>query len=353
MNKVAIIIPTYNGAAYLPRFFDTLHATTESDAVGLIVVDNNSNDGTPTLVKRLAPEATLIENTENRGFAGACNQGMRYALDKGFPYVMLANQDLSFSDGWLLPLLETLANDARVAAVQPLILMYPQTDTINSCGNELHFLGFGYTSGYLQKRGTWDCAYRELAYCSGAAVVYRASALQCVGLFDETYFMYHEDSDLCWRLRLAGSTAVVDPCSVVYHQYEFSRSITKFYYIERNRYLNLFKNYRLRTLILLMPIFFFWEAGLLTYSILSFFSGKKTLGLKEKFAAYAYFFLPSTWRHIAAERRKIKTLRTVSDREIAKLFTSVIEFQDVASPLLDRVANPITKAYWKCIRHLL
>ncbi|MDO8571217.1 MAG: hypothetical protein Q7R79_00885, partial [bacterium] len=252
------------------------------------------------------------------------------------------------------PLLVMMEKEKKLGAVQSLILMDQEKDVINSCGNALHYLGFGYTRGYRKKKDEWRCeTTTKIGYTSGAAVLLRASALQIVGLFDDTYFMYHEDSDLCWRMRLARYEVAVCTDSIVYHHYEFSRSIQKFTWIERNRLMNLLKNYQLRTLFLIAPLFFFWEVGMLFYSLLGSILGKRTIGFKEKLQGYAYFFKIKTWKHIRSERKKIAALRRIADKDIVQYLESTIEFQDISNPLITYIANPLTGAYWFVVKGLL
>jgi len=354
LQRIFIVVPTYNGENDIPAFFDTLKKTILHHDVSIVVVDNASHDSTVSSIQSFFPKAIIIENTENRGYAGGCNQGMEYARSNGAEYIFLTNQDVRFSPGWLEPLCDMMKKHRNLAAVQSLILMDQDREQINSCGNELHFLGFGYTRGYREKQSDYRCGTTSsIGYCSGAAMLIRVDALRTVGLFDESYFMYHEDSDLCWRFRIAGYEIAVCSDSVVFHRYEFSRSIQKFYYIERNRLMNICKNYSTRSLILISPILFLWECGMILYSILGSLYTKKTITTKEKFRSYAYFGKISTWKHIKEERKKIKNIRRISDKELTKFFTSRIEFQDINNPLITYFANPITKVYWSLVRHLL
>lgn len=354
MQKLWIIVPIYKGGEDVPEFCASLLKTTSTDAYSLVAVDDYSPDDSALMVRKLLPDAVLLRTASNSGYAGACNLGMRYALSHGANRVMLVNQDIRFLDGWIEPLLRAFDDNPRIAAVQPKILMYPDTTLINSCGNALHILGFGYTRGYLQKETEWPCQDGErLAYCSGAAVVYRTEALREVGLLDEEFFMYHEDSDLSWRLRSAGYECVVSTASRVAHRYEFSRSISKFYYIERNRLLIMLLHYRIKTLLLLSPLFIIWECGMLGYSTLAFLGGGRTLRLAEKLRGYGYFLRPSTWRHIRQRRKKSRSYVKISDHEIMELFTDEISFQDVQSPLIEKIANPLTRAYWSVIKQYI
>lgn len=353
-NGVAVVVITYNGEEDISAFLDTYKAHTLPE-VSLVVVDNASSDKTIDIVRAQYPPAAILQNTINHGFAGGARQGMEYAIAHGAEYIAVVNQDLRFEKRWLEPLVAYLDTNERCAAVQPRIMMYPNTDTINSYGNAQHYLGFGYTLGYKKTSSAFPCENNtELATCSGAATLFRAEALSLVDLIDARLFLYHEDSDLSWRLRMAGFTLALCCASTVYHRYEFSRSITKFYYMERNRYIIMLTNYSLRTLVLILPMFLVMEAGMIGYSIAAIFFGKKeTLTLGEKMRSMAYFFLPSSWRYIAAKRRASQRQRTVSDKEITRLFADIIEFQDIDSPVLRRIVNPLTHLYWTWIQKLL
>ncbi len=353
--KMYIVVITYNGEKDIQAFLESLRGTINKESAKLIVVDNNSSDATCREVGKLWGDAYVIRNTQNRGYACAGNQGMQYAIDNGAEYVFLANQDIIFEKGWLEPLIEEIKSHSETAAVQPLIMLDPERELINSCGNALHFLGFGFTRGYRKTLAEFSCAKRkEVAYCSGAAVLYRASALKTVGLFDEEFFMYHEDTDLGWRMRGAGYRNIVASHARVYHHYDFSRSIRKFYFMERNRYMILCKNYEFKTLLLLLPLFVIWEFGLLLYSILSsLIHPKQTLTLKEKLRAYAYFFHGKNLVRLIKARHETNKSRILRDRALAPLFESEIEFQDIDNFILAKIANPVTNAYTFFIRKLL
>lgn len=351
--RVAVIVVTFQGVDYSARFVDSFKRYTPA-SVPLIVVDNHSTDGTVEYIQRTIPSAVILRNASNVGFAQGSNQGILEALRRGAWYCMLVNQDIIFSQEWLSPLVDAMEKTPQLGAVQPKILLYPNTDYINSCGNALHYLGFGYTRGYLKKNREWCCnATDSFGYCSGAAVLLNCAALRHVGLFDETFFMYHEDTDLCWRMRSAGWMLSVCPSSVVFHQYEFNRSIKKFYYIERNRLMTLVKNYELKSLLLLAPFHIVWECGMILYSTLSSLHGARGFVLWEKLRGYVYFFHPAHVRELLRARTGVQRIRTVPDRALAHFFTSVIEFQDIDNPVLRYIANPISAWYWALIKRFL
>ncbi len=346
-RKVALVIVAYNARRYLDGCLGTLRqARHEQFDLEVIVVDNASRDGTAEEIKRNYPWVELIESGKNLGFAGGNNLGMRSALERGADHVYLLNQDTEVDADFLEEAVKVAEADEKIGSVQSLLLLHPEKDLINSTGNAIHFLGFGYCRNYRRPLGDWRHAgIDKIAYASGAGVLLRASALREIGLFDESLFLYHEDLDLGWRLRLAGCANVLAPHSVVYHKYEFSRSISKYYFMERNRYLVMFKNYRLWTLVVLAPWLLLSEIGLFAASLRSGW-------WREKLKVYAYFINPLVWLRLARDRAAVCRLRRVGDREIVSLFTPVIAFQGVAGPLT-AVANPLMTILWFFLKFLI
>ena len=350
---VYLILVTYNGAGDIPAFFESLSKYTSKTNIQVVVIDNASADNSVELVKKYWPTSHLIQNSENNGFSGGSNQGMQYALENGAKYILLANQDVRFESNWLENLVNMMEQNPKLGAVQPIIMMDQNKELINSYGNALHYLGLGYTRGYLKTEREFLRDNKiPLGYLSGAVLLISAEALKTVGLFPD-FFMYHEDTDLCWRLRLAGYELAVCETARVYHHYEFSRSIKKFYYIERNRIIMILQNYRLGTLLLLLPSFIALELAMDIYSLLKILKATDTIGIKEKLRGYGYFFHISTWREIVKQRRNIAKMRKVSDRKIINHFTPYIIFQDVDNPVIRYILNPCSYVYWTLVKCLI
>jgi len=344
-KKIAVVVVTHNASRYLDDCFGSLEAADRSGLdVDIIVVDNASTDDTAARLRQAYPSVRVMANQKNLGFAGGNNVGIKAALEEGADYVYLLNHDTEASLDFLTEAVKVAEADEKIAAVQSLLLLHPEKDLINSAGNAIHFLGFGYCRDYRRPAAAWrHTGIREIAYASGAAVLYRAEALRQVGLFDEELFLYHEDLDLGWRLRLAGFSNVLAPHSIVYHKYEFSRSIAKYYFMERNRYIVLFKNLRFWTLALLLPWLLLSEAAL-------FLAALRSGWWRQKLRVYLYFLNPCAWLRLSRERAKVAALRQVGDREIVRLFSPAIEFQDVSGPFTRYVANPLMALLWGALR---
>lgn len=346
---IAVVVVTYNAAPYLNDLLTSLSKTAYAGEWRLIVVDNASTDGTADMVRKRQMsnvKCQALVNEVNLGFAEGNNIGMRAALDAGADFVVLLNHDTVVDPDWLINLESVMQSNAQIGAVQARLMLWPEKEKINSTGNQIHYLGFGYSGGYREHFEMSKYRNVEIAYCSGAAVMYRASALRAVGLLDESFFMYHEDLDLGWRLWMAGWKSVLAPDAVVFHKYEFSRSIKKFYFMERNRFLVLLELYRIPTLLLIAPALIVMEVGLLVKALLSGWGA-------EKLRAYGFFLHPSTWRMIWAKRREKQSLRRVSDRAITRHFVGTIEFQEFSSPIVRYIVNPVFHFYWQIVRRII
>lgn len=346
-KRVAIIILSHNGSQYLGDCLSNLKKANYSQAnLEIVVVDNGSWDNSVWYLKKNWPTVTLIENQKNLGFAEGNNIGIRYALNKNFDYIYLLNQDTVVEVDFLTEAMKIIENDEKIGAVQSKLLLYKNKNLINSIGNEIHFLGFAFAGGYQQPDVVTDKTCRQITYPSGAGVLLKSEVLKEVGLFNKDFFMYHEDVDLGWRMRLLGYKIMVAYKSVVYHKYEFSRSIEKYYYMERNRYLVILQNYKLATLLLISPACCLMDLGIIFYSIFKGF-------WKEELKVYLYFLNPKNWEKIFQTREKIQFQRKVKDKEIIKWFTGKIEFQDIKNPILEYIANPIFNLYWQIIKKLI
>ena len=342
--KVAIVLVTYNASPFIEDCFQSLSRIDRGEhEVSVIVVENASTDDTSEKLAKY-PGIVVFKNTKNFGFAGGNNIGMRVAMENGADFIYLLNQDTEVTPEFLVEAVRIASTDEKIGAVQSLLLLSPEKEKINSTGNAVHFLGLGYCMNYGRRLVDWHGQDgQEIAYASGAGVLYRTSALQKVGLFDDIFFMYHEDLDLGWRLRLAGWRNVLAKHSIVYHKYEFSRSVSKFYFMERNRYLVLLKNFRLWTLFLLFPFLVFSECGL-------FCAALQSGWWKEKLQMYRYFLSKEAWVYLQKKRFETQQMRKVGDKEIVRLFTSVILFQDVSGPFTQYAANPLMTFVWMILR---
>lgn len=351
--KIAVIISP-NWRSYASKYLEACLFSLKGELTGetkVFLIDNESTAETEKYLRTQATEILpvgsweLITSAVNSGFAGGNNLALKKALAKNFDYAILFNMDGRVGEGCIKDLVATVQTDQTFGAVQARIMLWPDTTLINSLGNVTHFLGFGYCLNYREAWPVKQKVSRGMAYPSGAAVLLNLEALKKVGLFDETIWMYNEDQDLGWRLWLAGFKVVLCETAVFYHEYEFSRSITKYYWMDRNRLLAIFKNYHWLTLILILPPLLGLE---LVSPLLAYRGG----WLKEKLRVWAYFCKLSTWKYLVKARKESQALRQVSDQSIVKLFSGRIDYQETASSLTT-FGNFFLDAYWQIIRKII
>lgn len=344
--NVAVIIVAYNAEKRIKDLLDSLRAQTyPGDKFKVFIADNASHDNTLKIIKSYYPEAEIIENSENYGFAKGNNIGIKKAIGQGYEGIVLLNDDTIVDSLWLEELVKKVQSDKNIGSAQSLVILYSKKEKINSTGGVMHYLGFGYCNDY-QSEISRITLPDEIAYCGGVSVIYKTSVLKIIGLFDDDFFMYHEDYDLGWKLRLAGYISVLCPKSICYHKYEFSKSIKKYYWMERNRYITVFSNYKILTILLILPALIFMETGLFVFSIFRGF-------WKEKLKVYAYFFKLSSWSHISGRRKQINKFRKIKDRSLFKVLNGKILFQEINNPILTYIANPIFNLYLKLIKLLI
>ncbi|MDQ7815006.1 MAG: glycosyltransferase family 2 protein [Patescibacteria group bacterium] len=347
--KVDVLVLLYKNAQFMRALFEGVAAQDyPREAWRLKFIDNNPGDGTLDEVKRLMqeyagrlPEVVIREPGENLGFTGGNNILFRESAEEGVDYVYLLNGDAAFEIGALSAAVRVAEADEKIGAVQSLLVLQQNPDEINSWGNALHYLGFGYAYGYHKRRKEAPRNVVDIAYPSGAGVLLRVSAVaRAGGLFQERFQAYHEDLDLGWRIWLAGYRCVMAPQSVVQHHYEFSRSIQKWFWMERNRWFVILMNYKIATLVWLAPQLIAAESALWVFAVAKGW-------WRDKLKVYGYFLKAETWRYIADQRKAVNGFRVRRDREILAMTSPTIAYQDVESWPVKALLNPIGKTlHW-------
>lgn len=255
MVAISVIVVNYNGAALLDDCLNSLATQTYRD-YEVVFVDNGSTDDSVARVRELMPEARVVALPENRGFAGGNNEGIRQARGS---YIVLLNNDTEAASDFLEELVREAQRDLHSGMVAPKILNFYDRRRIDSVGGLLLC-----RDGLGQGRGRGECDdgqyddLEEILIPSGCAALYRREMLDEIGLFDERFFAYCEDTDLGLRGRWAGWGARSAPRAVVYHKYSGSSgaySPLKMFLVERNHYFVAAKNLPW-TMLLALP---FWS----------------------------------------------------------------------------------------------
>jgi GT2 family glycosyltransferase len=239
-----VVVVNRDGLRFLDSCLDAVLAQELASRFEVILVDNASTDGSIEHVRERFPGVRLIESTRNRGFAGGNNLGIRAARGR---HVVLLNNDTRVRAGWLQALVEAAESDDHVGAVAAKLLYASRPGVIQSAGSLLLSDGSGADRGMDEPDSGQFDRREEVFAGTGASLLLRREALADAGLLDESFFMYYEDTDLCWRLRLRGWRVVYEPAAVVEHEHAgSSREWSPFFtfHADRNRLFMLLKNAR-------------------------------------------------------------------------------------------------------------
>lgn len=273
MPKVSIIVLNWNGKKFLKNCLDSLAKLTYSQ-VEIIVVDNSSTDGSQEFVKTNYEKVILIENKENCGFAKGNNIGFKASTGD---YILILNNDTIVTPNFLKPLINDFENNPKIACLQPQIRLFKDKQVLDGVGAFLTFTGFLYHFGYLKDRT--QAKYNKkmkIFSAKGACIFLRRKVIERVGLFDEDFFIFFEETDLCFRLWLAGYLVMYEPESVIYHLGGGDTSSSNSYQYERRLYMSFknmlccyLKNFGTYNLFTIMPMFIFTQTILCIYYLIT------------------------------------------------------------------------------------
>jgi GT2 family glycosyltransferase len=332
---ISVVIVTYDSADALALSLPPL-APQLRPGDEVIIVDNASRDGSVEVARRLLPAATIVETGGNVGFAAGCNRGVERA---SAPVVLLLNPDAVAAPDLLERLRDAAAAHPSWGAWQALVTLEDE-DVVNTSGNLVHWLGFGWAGELDLPVAQMTGGDREVGFASGAALAVRREAWQAVGGFDEHYFMYGEDLDLCLRLRLAGWRVGTAPAARVAHDYTFTKGGYKWFYLERNRWWTVLGAYPLPVLLWALPGLLAFELALLPAALAGGW-------LRPKLRAQAAVVreLPA----IFARRRRVQATRAVSARAFAEAFTSSLDSPHLAAAGAVPVLVALQAGWWRLL----
>ena len=208
MNKrVCVIIPNYNGMKFLPACIRALEKQSYQN-FDTVIIDNGSADSSVGWLRQWKSEKEdriLIENSQNRGFAAAVNQGIEEALKNGSEYTVLLNNDTEPKPDFLYELVRMMDRNRKknVFALSAKMLEMSDPSRMDDAGDEYLFLGWQVQRGHDEPAEKWNRPEPVFSACAGAAL-YRTELFRKIGLFDERHFAYLEDIDLSFRANLYG-----------------------------------------------------------------------------------------------------------------------------------------------------
>jgi hypothetical protein len=211
--KVSIIIPNWNGLKLLKISIPALLKTHYPD-VEVIVVDNGSSDGSVSFLSEVYPKVSVISLKENKGMVIAYNIGVSAAHGS---LVSFLNNDMEVDPGWLLPLVLAMDDNECVACCDSKYISYYERDKIDDSGGAGRFMD---RYGNAVNRGGGEIDKGQLNIPQEAfhgLALFKKDLLSKVGGFDESFFGYYDETDLCWRLHRFGYKTLFIPESVIYH----------------------------------------------------------------------------------------------------------------------------------------
>jgi len=242
-SDLAVVVVNYNTGRYLSRCLRSAREASGDATLDVVVVDNASVDGSAARAIEDNPEARLIQNDSNRGFAAAVNQGITATTA---PFVLLLNPDAEILGGTLGGLLKVAHEHPRAGAIGPVVKdpdgsVYPSARRVPSLAQALghSFVGPFWHDNPFSRAYTmadWDRrSERSVDWVSGSCMLINRAALDDVGFLDERFFMYVEDVDLCTRMRAAGWEVLFSPELEVLHVGGVSTGRSKRMTLEHSR----------------------------------------------------------------------------------------------------------------------
>ncbi|MFH1535101.1 MAG: glycosyltransferase family 2 protein [Patescibacteria group bacterium] len=224
-NKLFIIIVTWNGEKFIGDCLNSVYFQNVSN-FGVIVVDNNSIDGTKEIIIKNFKDVILIENHENLGFAAGNNVGIKKALSLGADYVCLLNQDTEVSNDFAQNCVKYLVENRKVGLASPIIL-FPNSKKIWFAGSKI-FRGREILKHATTKIGEHTNKKISLSdfdknskadWLPACALFISKHVFDKIGLIDEKFFMYGEDVDFSLRAKIAGyELGIIDNTTIIHKE---------------------------------------------------------------------------------------------------------------------------------------
>lgn len=246
-EAISVIIVNYNGGDHVLECIRSLQRQTYQDH-RVIVVDNQSADGSVDDIRTHFPKVTIIENNANLGWGIGCNVGIEAGISQ---YVALVNNDAYLEENCLAEMIKAIEIRQDYGACASKILLWDQPDKIEVAGLVIVRDGSSIGRGRLQPAKSYD-KIEEVFCANDCCCLYRREMLDKIGLYDPDFFLYADETDMGWRHQLAGWKCIYTPRAIAYHAHSKSAgsySDLKGYLVERNRIYLCLKYFPVRKLI--------------------------------------------------------------------------------------------------------
>jgi len=347
----------YNGESYLERSLEALTRQTLPVAE-VVLVDNASTDGSRHLVESGFPQVRIVAMSENLGAAAARNVALEEA---GTDLVLLIDNDVILNPGALEKMVDALRGNPNAVTAMPAILYGGDETTIQYDGAEAHFLGHQSLDHEGVPYGSAPLEDRTLGSLVSACIIVDRSRLpgghgDGLAPFDEDFFIYFEDHDFGYRMRAAGRDVLSVPSAFCYHGQGTpelsiraigSYSRRRVFFLIRNRWLFLVKNYSVRTLVILAPM-------LLAYELVQLGGVVKKGWLREWVRALGW--VARRPGSLYRKRRETQRIRRVGDGVLLRNGPIPLRQEATATPLergLRRLLDSVSGGYWRLVHRLV
>ena len=311
---VYIIVINYNGEEYLKTCLSSIEKQTYPN-YKTIVIDNASTDNSEEYIKEYFPKITFIQAERNLGFAEGNNLAIKKALEKKAAYVFLVNNDTEFEIDLVEKLIKTAESDDSIGIVGPAVFDLKNKKSLQEMGMAIDKFGYALALKNLTDR---DCVF----FVSGCAMMIKSELILRMGFFDESYFMFAEDLDICWRSILTGYKIIVNENAKIYHasggsisggvvkSSSYRTNAQRVFLREKNTVRTLMKNYDFSNLIKIVPFY----VALLFFETIFWSCILKPDISKNLFKAIFWNIkmLPDTFN----QRAVVQNLRKIKDEEL-------------------------------------
>lgn len=320
MTEVSYIVVTYNSENHITKCIESIFNQTHR-SFEIILVDNNSNDKTRSILQSRYSgdnKIKLILNSENIGYGNAIMSGFKNSAGE---FLAVLNADTYLDKEWAACMLNTIRSDDEIMSASG-IIFFPDGQVQTTGGMMDKYGAIAQRDGKISN--SRDIKSYKLFYSDGSSFILRRKILQIIS-FDPHLFLYYEDVDLSWRIRLLGYKIGFVKDAISYHdsgQSFLDINAAKYYFLARNRFYVCLKNYSGKKARFRMPVI----AMLLFLNAFVYEVSKKQKGYLKGFFK-AIFWNLSHLGLIAEEQKKLRSARIVDDEELdSYLVAKSIEF---------------------------
>lgn len=313
---ISVVIINYNGKKWLKKCLNSLTKQTYKN-FEIIFVDNASKDKSVSYVRANFPKIKIIINKKNYGFAKGNNIGVKKAKGE---YIVLLNNDTYVEKDYLENFIKAFDEIPHLAVAQSKIVLMDNPKRIDACGSFwtnstfLYHYGFGKDAALAK----YNNAY-PIFTVKGASMIIKKSIIDTIGLFDDDFWCYYEETDFCHRAWIAGYECWYYPGALAYHHAGgtskgFDNAYIQFHNF-KNKLLSFLKNYQIRSLFFILPSYFLVNLALMLY----YFIQLKFGHIFSLFKAFYWNIIHFSGTMI--KRQVVQSVRVKSDKELTKKTT--------------------------------